>query len=340
MKHKPLLKPRTDSTNLLKQKGMALLVVLLLIALMTTIGVLMNDRWFSQLKQTEYQQKSLQAKWYMQGAEEVIRGVLWRDLKDDETRTHLGQYWASDIKQFPLENALLKFEIKDAFSCLNLNAVAQIKEETEESNDTYIFDLFVNLFVQSGIDPYQSIELVVNLQDWVDLDEDIRPYGAEDTLYSGKNPPYLAANQPLIDISELRLIEGFTPDIMRKIMPYTCVLPESKLSINVNTLTFNDAKLLSSLSLGQWDEGFVQTILENRPKTGWSDLNAFYQEAGLVEEDPLKEKLETILVLNSQYFMARLSVQIEDSLFTNQSLFYRTNNGVSVIDRKAEAMSE
>ncbi|SES98243.1 type II secretion system minor pseudopilin GspK [Thorsellia anophelis] len=326
-----------------KQSGMALLVVLLLIAVMTTIGVLMSERWFSQLKQTEFQQRSLQAKWYMLGANEVIRGVLWRDLKDDESHTHLGQYWASEINQFPLEEALLKFEIVDAYSCLNLNAVNQTLESSEtptEGIDTYIFDVFVNLFAQSGVDAYESIELVVNLQDWLDSNDEVRPYGSEDTYYSEQNPPYLAANQPLVDMTELRLIKGFTPEVIDKIMPHVCVLPRNNISLNVNTLTADDAKLLSSATLGVWDEGFIEQLIANRPKTGWSDLTDFYKDAGLMNDDPMKAQLDAILVVHSQYFIANLSLQIEESLFTTQSLFYRSKDGVSVINTKIGALSD
>lgn len=325
-----------------RQKGMALLMVLMLVAIMTTIGVSLSERFFLQVKQTQYQQTSLQAKWYFSGAQEAIRGVLWRDFKDDESKTHLGQYWASDVKQFPLDDALLKFKIKDGYSCFNLNSLNQklSADENEAASDTYVFDSFIQLLRGVGIDDYVAIEMAASVQDWIDEDDIPRPYGAEDTLYASLQPSYITANQPLFDMSELRLINGFSPETIAKIKPFICVLPKSTLSININTLRTEDAAILTALSLGTWDEAFARSIIEKRPRNGWNELIAFYDEAGLAADDELRKQLDQVLVLHSQFFIADLTLQFEDHHFMNQSVLQRTENGISVIFQKIEVAGD
>lgn len=51
--------------------------------------------------------------------------------------------------------------------------------------------------------------LTDSLLDWMDPDEIARPQGAESEFYEQLDPPYRAANRPLRDFEELRLIQGF-----------------------------------------------------------------------------------------------------------------------------------
>ena len=54
------------------------------------------------------------------------------------------------------------------------------------------------------------------LADWIDADGVPQPNdGAEDSYYGSLQPPYLAANRPLTDLSELALVRGFARHEMR-----------------------------------------------------------------------------------------------------------------------------
>ncbi|MCM5063369.1 general secretion pathway protein GspK, partial [Escherichia coli] len=88
-------------------------------------------------------------------------------------------------------------------------------------------------------------------------------------------PPYLAANQPMQDVSELRLIRGIDARLYRKLLPYVCVLPTSDLSVNVNTLLDSQAPLLAALFLTKPNSLLVTKLLLRRPRTGWDSVAAF-----------------------------------------------------------------
>jgi general secretion pathway protein K len=73
------------------------------------------------------------------------------------------------------------------------------------------------------------------LTDWVDDDAERRnPGGAEDDVYTRLNPPYRAANAPLGRLDELRLVMGFSDEVIARLAPYVVALPEAA-GLNVNT---------------------------------------------------------------------------------------------------------
>ena len=65
--------------------------------------------------------------------------------------------------------------------------------------------------------------------------------------------------------SELRLVKGFNPLVMEKVLPFVCVIPDSELlAINVNTLPNESAIILSSLIDGLSLSG-AESVLSSRP---------------------------------------------------------------------------
>jgi general secretion pathway protein K len=49
--------------------------------------------------------------------------------------------------------------------------------------------------------------------------------GGEDDVYQRMDPPYRAANRPLLSLDELRLVEGFDGALVEALRPYVTVYP-------------------------------------------------------------------------------------------------------------------
>lgn len=62
--------------------------------------------------------------------------------------------------------------------------------------------------------PRMTEELAAAIVDWRDADSDPSENGAEDEIYARLNPPYRCKNAPFESIEELRLVSGFTYDIL------------------------------------------------------------------------------------------------------------------------------
>lgn len=62
--------------------------------------------------------------------------------------------------------------------------------------------------------PRMTAALAAAVVDWRDTDSDTSENGAEDEIYGRLNPPYRCKNAPFESIEELRLVYGFTYDIL------------------------------------------------------------------------------------------------------------------------------
>lgn len=83
---------------------------------------------------------------------------------------------------------------------------------------------------------YVPEELAAHLLDWIDEDDVRQDGGAEDDVYQRLDPPYRAANRPLLSLDELRLVEGFDGALVDALRPYVTVYPLAGTGgINLNT---------------------------------------------------------------------------------------------------------
>jgi general secretion pathway protein K len=69
------------------------------------------------------------------------------------------------------------------------------------------------LFTDLGFEPGEVNVLTDSLLDWIDADDNPRPYGAEKDDYLRGDPPHVAANRALRSFAELAAVQGFA-DLM------------------------------------------------------------------------------------------------------------------------------
>lgn len=303
----------------MKQRGMALLMVLMLLAVMAALAAVATERWFFSFQYSLQLHQRLQGKWYAAGAETLATRLLSLDARDDASHTHLAQRWATSGQRFPLEDAELQAQLTDAQACFNLNAV--VNDDAQR--------IFARLLVQLAEDPGQAQQISAALADWLDEDDIPRDGGAEDEEYAAHRPPYLTAGQRLQDVSELRQIRGVSAELLQRLRPLICVLPEGSLRININTLQPAQWPLLAALVEGM-DETQIRQVLARRPPAGWEKL-----EQPLAALMPLASQRQ-YLVLNSDYFSLRAVVQMADATYRQASLLRRHGGQTRVLWRHWE----
>ena len=64
-----------------------------------------------------------------------------------------------------------------------------------------------------GVDAGELTAITASILDWIDPDSNEHMNGTESDFYATLEPPYLAKNGPIDDLSELLLVRGVTPDI-------------------------------------------------------------------------------------------------------------------------------
>ncbi len=168
--------------------------------------------------------------------------------------------------------------------------------------------------------------LALAIADWIDPDPDPQfPDGAEDSDYAVLNPPYLAANRPFLDVSELRLIKDLEPEAYDKLAPVVCALP-SGTPLNVNTA---QGPVLAALGEKELKPADLERTLKERPAEGYKTVDEFLNAAKLTVEAPIK----ALLSVDSQYFLLRVEARVGDGRAMLYSTLYRDENGVRVLRR-------
>jgi general secretion pathway protein K len=177
---------------------------------------------------------------------------------------------------------------------------------------------------QTVLEQFQRLLLVLELDpriagitaDWIDADQEASfPDGAEDAIYTGLLPPYRAANQFMVNITEMAALEGMDKASFDILAPHVAALPGRTL-INVNTAT---PAVLQSLD-ANLDPSAVEGLVSQREEAGFSDYAQTFST--LVEPDVFEFLTDT-----SSYFQLKAVVQIDTVRVTYYSVLLRSPNG-------------
>ncbi len=305
------------------ETGMALLVVLLLVAVMSAMAVgLLDDIRFTQRRALNAEAVA-QARWYAIGAETLVRAQGARLLASDPSSAR-AKAWNGRIFRFPVEAGSIQARLSPGADCFNLNSVVQGRGEVLVPRETGGRQ-FVALAVALGLGKGEAESLAAALTDWIDVDQVRQPGGAEDEAYLQAAKPYRTSGTLLAETSELRAIRGFTEDIYRRLRPHVCALPTTDLSpINLNTLAQANAVLLVMLTEGGVSIDTARRVLAQRPAGGWTSTEAFWAEEGMADAAPgglLQETAYTQTTLRPRYLKLDTDVAYRDAEVVASALF-------------------
>ena len=317
-------------------RGAALVIVLFIVALAAILAVEMSANLMLQVQRSTNLQSQQQAKWYAYGAEELAIKGLIQSKKDDPEKTTLAQPWAKqgDVK-YPVENGTLSGQLTDLQACLNLNALG-VEPDPNSGNKTN--PAHKALFaILENIDDLPSDEseegMADSVFDWLDENSITYRSGAEEGEYLSRQFPYMTANSLFASVSELRLIKGFNPLVMEKVLPFVCVIPGSTLlSINVNTVTEEQALLLSGL-IDELSVSGAQAVIAARPENGFDNIEEFFESVKQQGGKNIKA-VEKLFSLKSEYFKLQTQAKFVDLRFSMTTLLYASNGEVTILARK------
>lgn len=314
-----------------EQRGVALLIVLMLLALMAALAADMTLSFHSQLQRTRQVNHHLQRQYDIELAEKLALASLTQDVKDNDRQTTLQQYWAQP-QQLQLEDGnTVKWQLRDAQHCFNLNALAKISDDPLASPD-FPAQVFSALLINAGIDRGNTDEIVQSIADYIDVDDSPRFHGAEDSFYQSHS-----ANQMLFLTGELRQIKGITENIYQRLIPYVCVLPTTELSINLNMLTENDIPLFRALFLNNITDADARVLLQKRPREGWLTTDAFlyWAQQDFSGVKPLVAQVKRHLFPYSRYFtLSTESISDEQSQGWQSHIFFNRKQQSAQIYRR------
>jgi len=116
-----------------QQRGVALITVMMVLAMVVLIAVTMSGRLQLELQRQINTQQRQQALWLALGAEQFIQRLLKQSVLDKET-TNLSQQWATQGVVFPVGQATISGTITDMQACFNLNSLLPNRTVANPSN--------------------------------------------------------------------------------------------------------------------------------------------------------------------------------------------------------------
>ena len=329
----------TDNFSPQRQRGVALITVLLVVALVVIIASTMTERLQLTANRTINQQLYQQGLWSAMAGEHLVYKVLAQDYKDDPDSVNLQQLWARQGMSFPLENGQLSGSVQDLHSCFNLNVLATPPLADKEYEPTMQQRQFETLLRALDIEEYQIEQLSSTIRDWVDSNNKVESsLGAEDDSYASRQVPYLTANAPMVSVTELLAIEGMTPAIYRKIRPFVCVIPnQTTMAININTIDPEQPQILMAMFGDQYKLSLdaANSVLSSRDEEGYKDLDTFFKLTEISGLGKLSAEFKQQFFVTSDSFRAVMSFTIDQRSFTLESIFSRNKEGkLAVISRQ------
>lgn len=321
------------------QTGVALLTVLLIVFLASMTATHLAFLQQLTIRRSTLLEHRQQALLYTLGAEQWAAVMLKRD-RENSNKDDLNELWAKLPPALPIQGGYLTGQLQDLQGRFNINNLLKLsdndrrrgegqygKQQTDaiasmpnagDAIDVAQFETLQRLLLILELEP----ELAQAIVDWLDPDQEPRfPGGAEDSAYVTHTPPYLAANRPLVSLSELRLIKGIDKEVYAKLAPYLCTLPPGT-ELNVNT-----APPPVLAALGD-DIGLprAENLVETRDKgnqNGYDSVTNFLNAFGIEEET-----FATIpLTVSSRYFLLQAEAQVGEGRALLHSIIHRPDSG-------------
>ncbi len=314
-----------------RQRGVALIIALVLVALATILATKLTFDGFLERRRAIGVMAAEQALQFGLGAEALAADALAQDAQTSGQQTTLAAPWAQPSQPFPITPqddpegepiGTMQGQLDDMQGLFNLNNLARVVAGAPNTNalptqDPQPLEQFQRLLVLVGLEP----KWAAIARDWIDPD-DIpgTPDGAEDQVYTSQMPPYRTGNWPMLSPSELMNLPGFGADRYRKIAPYVTALPSSTVPINICTAP---APVLESLAENLNGE-YTPEVLANGRKAGcFPDLNAFRAIVGPQNLAAINGRFGQ----TSQYFRLTTRITLGTTEFTLYSLLLRGNGG-------------
>jgi len=206
--------------------GVALVIVMLVIVALGVLASLFAYNMKVEAALARNWQSQSELEWTARSVMEMSRFVLGESLKvQTEQYDSLNQYWAGGwidpakeeqyrtlyavpqpagpdrelAPQHELGTALFDYRIEDMERYYNINVADD-------------FALRQALIIMQAEDVDADL-IVDSILDWMDQDDATHLSGTESEYYERLDPPYVAKNGPIDDMTELLMIRGITPEL-------------------------------------------------------------------------------------------------------------------------------
>jgi general secretion pathway protein K len=306
-----------------RQRGIALLVAILLVALGTIIAAAIGYENAMTARRGAATLALDESLLIAQGAEALAAFGLREVWRANKTETYLGQGWDKPVG--PIEvvpGVMLEASLEDLQGRFNLNSLVN----SDGTTNTVALAAFQQLLEVLGIEPKWGGYIV----DWIDPDiAPSNPDGAEDSVYLGQAPPYRTPNMYITSASELLALPGFGHDRYMKLAPFVTALP---IDAELNVCTASGL-VLDAFTPGRREYGVdPDGLAKNRASAGdcfpkLAEYQQAFQSSPKVSSQTPNQSQGVSFTQHSSYFRLTSFVTIGTAEFNLYSLLYQDATG-------------
>lgn len=271
-----------------KQRGIALLTVLLVFGLAAFISRDMMLTGFTDSQRQIALRDSRQAFYYALGAEAYARELLWRDRDLDlEANKNVDgklDAWYSRELSFPLDEGQLRIRVEDLQGKFNLSNLRQVSGAVDPVAVSQLRRLLGHIGIET--------DLAYRLADWVDADRAVGSRGAEDEIWLESDSPMLTANTSMAQLSEINHLARLSEQQYRDLNRFLTTLPE-RTKLNVNTV---GVEVLSALAERVSSNG-ATSLVSRQDLKSYDSVDQAITQSGLAPAT-----LGSFLTTSSEYY--------------------------------------
>lgn len=299
-----------------RQRGAAIILAMLVVLMAAVLAAYMAQQQDLWQREVEARFQWVQARKVGMAAVDWARAVL----ADDAVASRFdypGEMWNKQLPAATVEHGKVVGRIIDQQGLFNLNNL--VRNGMTSPADMARFRRLLTLI---DLPP----DLADSLADWMDADSEVQGAGAEDAYYLALPHPYRAANRPLVELDELRLVKGFNADTVRRLRPFVSVLP-GYTPINVN---FAPPEVLAAVVDGL-PISMARQLVQQRAEQPFPTLADFNSRL------PLHlSAVDGIATVSSSFFMVKGYTKFGQSQVVMVALLQRTGTHSSVIWQNIE----
>ncbi|MDY6904797.1 MAG: general secretion pathway protein GspK [Thermodesulfobacteriota bacterium] len=208
-------------------RGVALIITIMVITLLIVVVTELNRRVRVGIDDASVFKTRVRLSNMAASGIHIGMGILIQDKNDTEIDSIQeswadGAYLAEAVQAYPFESGELSLTIHDLLGRIQVNALVQYPEgkQFNEVQKAMWYQLLqtVNLgeMMSGEEDQVKPLTIINAVKDWLDFGDDDAITGldgAESEYYQGLDPPYTCRNGPVVDVSELVLVKGLSPEI-------------------------------------------------------------------------------------------------------------------------------
>ena len=205
------------------ESGMALLLVLVVVALLSTLVIEFSFSTLVDLRATETFRDRAKAYYLARGGVEAARTIL---QEDENKFDHPEEFWGQPLVNIPVGDGDVSISIRDLTGRLNINYVAD-----NRGNPLPGYHRFVALCEEVlELDKLEAQQLADSLVYWYNGDKTLTT--PDDEYYANLKPPYTRRGKKLALLDELRMIRGFERRTFERLVPYLRVTGDEQINLN------------------------------------------------------------------------------------------------------------